>query len=315
MNFTISGSKKSSFTERLDFIKIVHRTVLADWHYYKKKSRNISFDRLRHMIDPNLEKPIFIIGAPRSGTTFLGECISALPEISYHFEPIATKMASRYIYEQQWEFNKAKHFYRSVYSWLMRVNFDGDLRFAEKTPRNCFLIDFLANAFPNSQFIHIIRDGRDVALSYSKKPWLQAKQAKSNRSEPGGYAYGPYARFWVESARAQEFESTSDIHRCIWAWRLFTENVLNFANSLPTSRYHELRYEKLVFETVPEAQRLLDFLNIDNSQSSDMFFEAVAKVKSDSVGQWQKELSTQDLHQINLEAGKLLQQLEYLSED
>ena len=32
-----------------------------------------------HALDPRLHRPVFIIGAPRSGTTFLGSCIGRLP--------------------------------------------------------------------------------------------------------------------------------------------------------------------------------------------------------------------------------------------
>jgi hypothetical protein len=30
-------------------------------------------------LDPRLHRPIFIIGAPRSGTTFLGSCLGRMP--------------------------------------------------------------------------------------------------------------------------------------------------------------------------------------------------------------------------------------------
>ena len=43
---------------------------------------------------------ILILGAPRSGTTFLGSCIGALAEVSYHFEPRVTKAAARQVYER-----------------------------------------------------------------------------------------------------------------------------------------------------------------------------------------------------------------------
>ena len=42
----------------------------------------------------------------------------------------------------------------------------GKTRYAEKTPMNVMHIPFLARAFPEARFIHMIRDGRDVALSY-----------------------------------------------------------------------------------------------------------------------------------------------------
>ncbi len=292
---------------------LARRTARADKSRYFSKKRAMTLGRLRYMLAPNLQNPIFIIGAARSGTTFLGDCLAELPELSYHFEPVATKAAARYVYEGQWGKVKASIFYRGVYAWLMRIHGDGDLRFAEKTPRNSMIIPFLNDVFPNAQFVHIIRDGRDAALSHSKKPWLQASQSNSGMAEPGGYSFGPYAQFWVEPERAQEFEQTSDIHRCIWAWVRLTEAALAASADLPAPRYHELRYESLVSNPAREADQLLDFLQIHNSESRQILHDAVARAKPDSVGQWKNQLSDSQLQQIDLEAGWLLRQLGYSS--
>lgn len=287
------------------------QTVLVDRKYYLKQSRPLSTSRLWHLVFPNLTRPIFIVGSPRSGTSFLGSCISELPEISYHYEPVATKSAARYINSQKWDFVRAKRFYRLVYAWLMRLHADGDLRFAEKTPRNCFLIDFLYQAFPDAQFIHIIRDGRDAALSHSKKPWLQAASANSGRRESSGYRHGPYARFWVEPERVKEFETTSDIHRCIWAWRRHVSSILEQAQILPAEQYYELRYEDLVSQPQKEAEKLLNYLGIENSVSSQTLYEAFVQAKTTSVGGWEREFSEEQLQQVNQEADSLLRQLGY----
>lgn len=289
----------------------LEKTSRADRSYYQPQNRPMSVSRLWHVAFPNLKAPLFIIGSPRSGTTFLGSCIAALPEISYHFEPVATKAAARYIHTQAWNFAKGKRFYQLVYGWLMGLHRDGDLRFADKTPRNCFLVDFLHWAFPDAQFIHIIRDGRDAALSHSKKPWMQATQAQSTQHEPGGYRFGPYARFWVEPQRVAQFETTSDIHRCIWAWRRHTESALRAVANLPEQQYHELRYEQLVTNPTVEAHRLLDFLNITKGASRQRFHGAIQKARPDSVGLWKKELAMEQIQTIDHEAGALLRTLNY----
>lgn len=297
--------------ESFNLWRLMRRTAIADRRKYLQQPRSLSAQRLLSVVTPNLQKPIFLVGAPRSGTTFLGSCLAQIPEISYHFEPIATKAAARYVYQGEWGTTQASWFYHLVYAWLMGKYLDGDLRFAEKTPRNCFLIDFLFQAFGDAQFVHIIRDGRDAALSYSKKPWLQAAQAQSQLKEPGGYRFGPYARFWVEPERKGEFESTSDIHRCIWAWRRHTQSALNAGARLRQTNYHELRYEALVTNPAQEAERLLNFLGITSPQSRQFFYQAVAQAQTNSVGLGYQELSSAQLEQIDAEAGELLEQLNY----
>src|SRR5690606_35770468 len=145
--------------------------------------------------------PRFVVGAPRSGTSFLGDAIGALPEFSYHYEPPVTKAAARYVHEGLWSEPKARPFYRAAYRRLLRRHPDGDLRFCEKTPQNCFVMDFLDRTFEDAQFLHIVRDGRDAALSYREKPWLAERARDSGRREAGGYLHGPFPRFWVEPER------------------------------------------------------------------------------------------------------------------
>lgn len=296
----------------LTLTKLAYRTARSGRNTYRPKVRPLSGTRLIRLAVPNLRRPVFIIGSPRSGTTFLGDCISVLPEFSYHFEPIATKYAARFVYDGTWSFAKARLFYRNVYGCLMRLHADGDLRFVEKTPRNCFLISFLHDAFPDASFVHILRDGRDAALSHSKKPWLQMASAHSGMREPGGYPMGPYARFYIEPDRVREFETTSDIHRCIWVWRRHVEAALEASAGLPPDRYYALRYEDLVAHPIPEANRLLAFLGIHEPASRMRFLEAVREVQPDSVGNGRRELSEEALATIEQEAGPLLRKLNYV---
>jgi hypothetical protein len=296
-----------------DMWRIARKTYRAERRYYLKLDRHrpMTSGRLISSIRPKLERPVFIIGAARSGTTFLGDCIGRIPEITYHHEPPATKAAGRYVYEGLWGHRRSRWFYRLVYAWMVRVERDGDLRFSEKTPTNIFLIPFLSRAFPDSQFIHIIRDGRDAASSHMHKPWLRAEDAWSGEREPGGYLHGPWPKFWVEPERREEFIRTSDARRMAWAWRRYTETGLQEGTSLGPERYHELRYEDLVRRPIDEGERILDFLGIDRKRSRDTFISATMRADDSSVGTWRNTFYPSELAEIDAEAGDLLRQLGY----
>ena len=290
----------------------IYQTAKTDTKHYHQKHRPFTTKRLIGILRPNLKDPIFIIGSPRSGTTFLGDCLAQIPEISYHFEPVLIKAASRYVYTKEWESDRASGFYRRVYAWLMRFQKDGDLRLAEKTPRNSFIIPFLAQTFPDAKFIHIIRDGRDVAVSLAQKPWYSNELNGSIMREPGGYLCGSSARFWVEPERRKEFETTNNIHRCIWIWRKYTEAASEGINQLPLEQKYELRYENLVANPQIEATRILNFLDIEKQSSRSIFQQhLVDKAKVDSIGKWQSELDDNSLEQIEKEAGSWLKQWGY----
>jgi hypothetical protein len=268
--------------------------------------------RLLASVVPGLERPIFLVGAARSGTTFLGDALGALPEVSYHHEPVATKAAARYVHERRWSERRCRAFYRMVYRWLMRIELDGGRRFAEKTPWNAFLLPFLARTFPELQVIHIIRDGRDVAASHIRKPWLRADSATSGRREPGGYLYGPWAQWWVPDAERAAFETGPDVLRMSMAWRLFTEAALRDGPALGAERYLELRYESLVAAPSLEAERVLDFLGIDRPGSRAALTDAVLRADPSSMGAWRSTFGEDEMRHLLADSGRLLERLGYL---
>jgi hypothetical protein len=286
-------------------------TLRRDWRQYESPPRPLTWERVEQSLAPTIQRPVFVIGAPRSGTSFLGRCLEVLPELSYHFEPAATQRAALRLYFDMWSVDEAEQFYRIVYRWLLRLHMDGDLRYADKSPRNCFLVSFLRRAFPRARFVHILRDGRDAALSHSKKPWLQAEAAESREQGVGGHHFGPYARFYVEENRVDEFETTSNYHRCIWAWRRHVESALDAQEDLTAGQYHEVRYEHLVHQPVKEGRRLLNFLDISNSRSRNFFLRYVQRAHTDSVGKWHTELSDEQRQTAAKEAGDLLYALGY----
>ncbi len=288
-------------------------TFSEDWKRYKRRQRLFSFRRFAYFCCPNLKRPLFIVGAPRSGTTFLGECVAELPEISYHFEPVLTKAAARYVYEKKWSFTFSTLFFRWVYSWLMRIHFDGDLCFSEKTPQVSLVIPFLFHAFPDARFIHIVRDGRDSAISLSKKLWYQNRMKGSGAKEPGGYPLGPKARFWVEHDRVLEFETTNDLHRCVWLWRRYLEIISASLKNLPEGSVLEIKYEDLVKKPEYEATRILDFIGISDRYSKKIFEDyLVNNAIATSVRRWENELSPSQVKELESEAGECLKIYGYL---
>ncbi len=277
-----------------------------------RRPRKLTLRRMLKLASPNLESPVFIIGAPRSGTTFLGGCIAELPEISYFFEPVITKAAVRAVYTKEWSSRKAGWIYRQVYAWLLRMQLDPDLRFCEKTPGNCFILPFLRETFPRAKFIHIIRDGRDSAISLAKKPWYQIAMNGQYRRDPDGYLFGSGRRFWVEFDRVEEYENTSDRHRCIWLWRRYVEEAKRGCEKIQQDQLLEIRYEELVSDPISNAEAILDFLDIKDKESRQVFIDTVhGRARIDSIDRWKFELTESEKSTLYNEAGNLLEALGY----
>jgi hypothetical protein len=261
-------------------------------------------------LDPRLHRPIFIIGAPRSGTTFLGSCIGRLPEVSYHFEPRLTKAAARCVYDGSWSERRSAAVFRLSYSALLLAALDGGRRFAEKNPENSFVVPFLAAAMPAAQFIHIVRDGRDAAVSHAEQPWLAAASAGAARRGRGGQLWGPQARWWVEPDRREEFAQVPDIVRSAWCWRRFTAAALDGLAGLPDGRAIELRYESLVHDPAGAAESLAGFLGTSPAGRRALR-DGLAGARTGSVGRWRGVLDERQVGAVETEIGPLLGRLGY----
>jgi len=115
-----------------------------------------------------LKEPICVIGAARSGTTLLSRLLSRHSEIAFWTEPKylwqygnpATPHDRRTADEAT---PNVRNYIRAELEQYAKQN--GARRLAEKTPSNCFRVPFVYAVLPNARFVHVIRDGRDVAFS------------------------------------------------------------------------------------------------------------------------------------------------------
>ena len=199
------------------------------------------------------------------------------------------------------------------YTALLLAALHGGRRFAEKTPENSFLVPFLAATFPSAQFVHIVRDGRDAAVSHAEKPWLTAAAAGAGRRGPAGQLRGPYPRWWVEQDRREEFAAVSDIVRTAWCWRRFTEAALAGLATLPAARGIELRYESMVSDPAGVADTLAAFLGA-SAAGRQALSAGLTGAHGSSVGRWRKALDEQQVAEVEAEIGLLLIRLGYQPE-
>ena len=153
-------------------------------------------DARRPTIDDVLKRELFfVVGVPKSGTTWLQRILDSSPEIACkgesHFVNILRPAlshgldsysaeirrqaadASRQGRYPQPDLGAAISDNESAYLFvtamaLMFAKWLDDPRIrhiGEKTPNNIKFMPVLATLFPSAKFIHIIRDGRDCAHS------------------------------------------------------------------------------------------------------------------------------------------------------
>jgi hypothetical protein len=245
------------------------------------------------------DRLVFVVGSPRSGTTFLAGALGSLPGFVDLGEVAPLKAAVADLVELQPD--EAARRLRRLLAISRRVGLVGSIRPVEQTPEVAFIVEAVALTYPDARIVHLVRDGRDVVCSLLEKGWLS-----TNRSgeDDAGIAFGPYPRFWVEAERRDEFVTTSDARRAAWAWRRY----VIAARSEPDSVF-ELRYERLAEDHSAASAELAAHIGVAPEQVE----TALRPVRASSVGRYRRDLSAEQLDDVIAEAGGLLRELGYVT--
>ncbi|HEY6113120.1 MAG TPA: sulfotransferase [Gaiellaceae bacterium] len=242
------------------------------------------------------DRLVFVVGSPRSGTTFLAGAIGSLPGFVDLGEVAPVKAAVPELALLPPE--QAAPRLRRILAVSRRVGLVGAVRPVEQTPEMAFVLRAVPLAYPDARVVHIVRDGRDVVCSLLDKPWLRPEQAAS---DDAGVPYGAHARFWVEPERRAEFEAASDARRAAWVWRSYVTAAGAADGAL------ELRYEDVTADPQAIAVPLADHLGV----AVEPLAAALGRAHASSVGRYRSDLSAEQLAEVEAEAGALLAELGY----
>jgi len=243
------------------------------------------------------ERLVFVVGSPRSGTTFTGSALGSLPGFVDLDEVQPWKAAIPGLMQRP-EDEVARRA-RAIVERVRMLGLARGLRGVEQTPETSFVLGAVLQAYPEATAVHVIRDGRDVATSLLERGWLNAERTGADDAR---VPFGAYARFWVEPGREEEFASVSDATRAAWAWRRYVTS----ASSVP-ERTVEVRYEQLVADPAAAAGPVAARLGVDSA----LVTAAFAKVHDRSAGRWRRDLTAEQLADVEREAGDALVGLGY----
>lgn len=235
---------------------------------------------------------VFVVGSPRSGTTFLAGAVGGLPGFVDLGEVAPLKAAIPRLYGSA----DAPAQVRKILDRVRRLGLVPGLRTVEQTPEVAFLLPAALEAYPEARVLHVVRDGRDVVCSLLERGWLAADRSGRDDAQ---LPYGAQARFWVEPERAEEFQRASDATRSAWAWRRYVSG----ARAQTDERILEIRYETLADAHDAVAAHL--------EAPAAAVGKALATAHKSSVGRFREELTPEQLADVEREAGPLLRELGY----
>jgi hypothetical protein len=242
------------------------------------------------------ERPVFVVGSPRSGTSFMARSLGHQPGF-VDLGEVAPLKASIDQLAGLPEEEAARRLRQTLerVRGLARVR---NLRAVEQTPETAFVLTAALRAYPQAKVVHMVRDGRDVVCSLLAKGWLGDRDARDDV----GSRYGGHARSWVEPDRVEEFERASEARRAGWAWRSY----LSAARAAAPGAL-EVRYEELAADPSATAARIAEYIDADPAPLA----QALSAVHADSVARWRRDLTPEQVAEVEAEAGPLLRELGY----
>jgi len=244
------------------------------------------------------ERPVFVVGAPRSGTTFMAGSLGRLPELVDLGEvgPLKVSIPELAALPE----DEAARRFRQTIERVRRLGLARRLRAVEQTPETSFVLAAAVRAYPRASVVLMVRDGRDVVCSLLEKGWLSAERSGA---DDVGLPYGRHARFWVEPGRIDEFDRASDARRAAWAWRRY----LTAARAAAPAATLEVRYEELAADPTAAAGTIAAHIGTE----AEPLAEALREVHAESVGRWRRDLTDEQVADVEAEAGGLLRELGY----
>jgi hypothetical protein len=245
---------------------------------------------------PVEDRLVFVVGSPRSGTTFVAGAIGGQPGFVDLGEVLPLKAELPEL--ASLPADAAARRLRAIVERVRLLGLARGSRAVEQTPETAFLVEAALLAYPRARVVHVVRDGRDVVCSLLERGWLSPGRTDSDDARLG---FGPHARFWVEEERRDEFPRVSDATRAAWMWRRYLTAARGHDSAI------ELRYEALAAGPQAAATDVARFLGSDPGPLAEGFAEVHAR----SVGRWREELTAEQLADVEREAGALLRELGY----
>jgi hypothetical protein len=134
-------------------------------------------------------------------------------------------------------------------------------RWGFKNPRSMYLLPFFNRRFPKMRFIHVLRDGRDMAYS---------------RNQKQVYKHG-------QALLREQYQQLNKLSLPIAFWRKSNLEVAGYGEHVMRDRYIRVRFEDMC--TRPEATiiRLLNFLEVKFEDIS-IFIKEIKP--PESIGRW-----------------------------
>ncbi|MBI1212063.1 MAG: tetratricopeptide repeat protein [Alphaproteobacteria bacterium] len=236
------------------------------------------FDRTREMLSSEFmkansgvgnesQRPIFVVGMARAGTTLVEQIIASHPDAHGAGEiadfalavgEVARRSGKSADYPDVVKGLRPEEVTQvgETYVKLLERRAPGSAkRIVDKMPQNLFFIGLIHLALPNARIVHVTRDPLDTCLScYSKL----------------------FASGWPQ---------TYDLEELGRYYRAYRQLMAHWHRTLPENALFEIPYEELISDSEAWTRRLLNFCRLEWNDAVREFHNNKRPVKTISLAQ------------------------------
>ncbi len=306
--------------------------------YLQIKAKTQLSEQLSESQDVSSEPPMpMIVGNPRSGTTLLRLMLDAHPDLAIppetHFIPALFQLEGDRHQLRESFYKKltayptwpdfhldANQFVTHILTiepftisaglrcfYQMYAKRLGKSRWGDKTPDYILRLKEIQTVLPEAHFIHIIRDGRDVALSMKEMWWRAGDDMEEQASNwiwriREGRQQGQFCQHYLEVRYEELITNTTKV----------LQDICAFIN-LP---YHS-QMEDYYKSAESRLNELNDFYKLDgtciSTREQRLYIHSLTSHPPDKsrIGRWKREMSNEDRNKYEAIAGAMLRDLGY----
>ncbi|WP_161958646.1 tetratricopeptide repeat-containing sulfotransferase family protein [Ferruginivarius sediminum] len=239
----------------------------------------LEFFEARKGLGSDSERPVFIVGMPRSGTTLTEQIVSSHPQafgagelpkmnelLSGHTRALMADGGQKPypLWVPDLGDEQIREFADKYLEHLKELAGENPIRVTDKMPHNFMNVGMIALMFPNARIIHCMRDPVDTCLSCFRQNFAMPHAYSTNLADVGHH-HRQYQRIMAH-------------------WR----------KVLPV-KFYEVQYEELVKDQERVTRELIDFCGLEWDDACLRFNEQKRDIKTASVWQVRQPIYKQSV--------------------